>query len=159
MNKIAFGCSHTYGIGVDPSDAWPALIGAENFGKPACSSDYVVRKLKEVLQTQSPDIVYILWPDWTRFEYEVNGTYFQSLPTDKNRIQWMEIATEDWLKDNFEKQRSCATTLCKDIKLVDMTLYDLIPYIDHADKWPLSKLGHHYNEEWHRWVADIFNAK
>jgi len=159
MNKVAFGCSHTYGIGVEPYQAWPALLGAENFGQPGCSSDYVVRKLKEVLQTQLPDVVYILWPDWTRFEYNINETYYQSLPTDKDRIQWMETATEEWLKENFEKQRNYANDLCKNTKLIDMTLYDLIPYIDHADKWPLSKLGHHYNEEWHQWVADIFKNK
>ena len=42
------------------------------------------------------------------------------------------------------------------IKLIDMTLYDLVPYIDHADVWPLSNLGHHYSPLWHSWVADIF---
>jgi hypothetical protein len=40
-----------------------------------------------------------------------------------------------------------------------MALYDLIPYIDHADRWPLSKLGHHYSPVWHQWVADIFKQK
>ena len=73
----------------------------------------------------------------------------------------MEMATDDWLQDNFTKQQNSMKTYCTEhnIKLVDITLYDLIPYIDHADCWPLSKLGHHYSPLWHDWVADIFRKK
>ena len=154
--KLAFGCSHTYGVGVDPIEAWPYLLGAENFGVPAVSSDYIARILPEKLIEYKPDVVYVLWPDWTRFEYTINGTIYQSLPTDKNRIDFMEIATDEWLHKNFETQIAKVRELCKDTKLIELTLYDLINFIDHADCWPLSKLGHHYSEVWHQQVADIF---
>jgi hypothetical protein len=78
------------------------------------------------------------------------------MATDSNRIYFMETATDEWLKNNFIKQMEIVKELCKDIKLIDITLYDLIPFIDHSDKWPLSKLGHHYNKQWHQWVANIF---
>jgi hypothetical protein len=71
----------------------------------------------------------------------------------------MDTATDEWLHENFNKQVNTVKQLCKDITLIDMTLYDLIPYMDHADRWPLSKLGHHYDHTWHQQVADIFNAK
>ena len=73
----------------------------------------------------------------------------------------MKMATDKWLQENFEFQQQKIRQLCKDhsIKLIDMTLYDLIPFIDHADRWPLSKLGHHYSPVWHGWVADIFRKK
>ena len=161
MNKLAFGCSHTYGTGVERHEAWPYLLSAENFGIQGCSSDLIARTAPALIEKHSASIVYILWPDWTRFEYVNGGTIKQSLPTDKNRIQFMETATDEWLRLNFEKQVNTVKEFCsaQGIKLVDMTLYDLIPHIDHADKWPLSKLGHHYAPKWHQWVADIFKQK
>lgn len=158
MNKLACGCSHTYGIGVQRDQAWPYLLGAQNCGVPGCSSDLITRTIPSLIEKYQPNVVYILWPDWTRFEYIENGKIQQSLPTDANRIKFMETATDEWLQDNFNQQVSLVKEYCKqsNVKLVDLTLYDLIPYIDHSDKWPLSKLGHHYSPEWHIWVADIF---
>ena len=159
MNKIAFGCSHTEGVGVEPYEAWPALLGATNFGKASVSADYILRIAPEIINYHSPSVVYILWPDWTRFEYtDSSGAFKQSLVADRNRIQFMETATEEWLQNNFEQRVLRMKEICAEnnIKLVDITLYDLIPYIDHADRWPLSKLGHHYSPVWHGWVANIF---
>jgi hypothetical protein len=162
MTKLAFGCSHTAGVGVDPEEAWPFLIGAENYGVSGTSSDFLVRRAPDILSKTNPTVVYVLWPDWTRFEYtDAQDRYQQSLPTDSNRIHFMETATDEWLMNNFDHQVKKMKDLCasKRIKLVDMALYDLIPYIDHADRWPLSKLGHHYSPVWHQWVADIFKQK
>jgi len=161
MIKIAFGCSHTYGTGVERIEAWPHLLGATNFGTPGCSSDFVARTIPIVVADSLPDVIYVLWPDWTRFEYTSNGIIMQSLPGDKNRIDFMEMATEEWLHNNFNKQVKTVREFCtsKNIKLVELTLDDLIQYIDHADRWPLSKLGHHYSPVWHTWVADIFRQK
>ena len=161
MNKLAFGCSHTQGVGVEPTEAWPSLLDAINFGVNGCSSDFVARTAPGIIDKHKPSTVYILWPDWTRFEYMENGLYKQSLPTDANRIKFMEKATEEWLQDNFAKQVITVKDYCStnNIHLVDITLYDLIPYIDHADRWPISKLGHHYAPQWHTWVAEIFKNK
>lgn len=159
MNKLAVGCSHTYGVGVDPQQAWPILLGAINCGVSGVSSDYIARNLPTLLEKYQPSIVYVLWPDWSRFEYIEHGEFKQSLATDSNRINFMATATDEWLQENFNKQVNTVKELCKGIQLVDMTLYDLIPYIDHADRWPLASDGSHFNHEWHQWVADIFNEK
>jgi hypothetical protein len=160
MNKLAFGCSHTYGIGVEREEAWPYLLGATNYGVPGCSSDLVARTAPDIIGKNNPDVVYVLWPDWARFEYTVNGNHRQSLPTDPNRIQFMDVATDEWLQSNFTKQVESLVAFCRNrTKLVHLTLYDLIPFINHADRWPLSKLGHHYSPLWHTWVADIFKQK
>lgn len=161
MNKLAFGCSHTYGTGVERNETWAYILGAKNYGVEGCSSDYIARTALDIMLKESADIVYILWPDWTRFEYVDAGVYKQSLPTDRNRIQFMKTATDDWLRENFNKQVLTIKEYCSknNIKLIDMTLYDLIEYIDHADRWPLSTLGHHYSEVWHQWVANIFKQK
>lgn len=160
MIKLAFGCSHTYGIGVERNETWAYLLGADNRGVPGCSSDLIARTAPAIIELTKPDVVYVLWPDWSRFEYFKDGNYFQSLPTDPNRMQFMETATEAWLQDNFTKQVNILVEFCNNrAKLVHMTLYDLIPYIDHPDRWPISKLGHHYSPVWHTWIADIFRNK
>lgn len=158
---LALGCSHTWGIGVEANETWSYLLGAKNFGAPAVSSDYIARTAPGIIADNLPTKIYLLWPDWTRFEYQKDGEYRQSLVTDPDRIHFMEMATDKWLQENFEFQQQKIRQLCKDhnIKLIDMTLYDLIPFIDRADRWPLSKLGHHYSPVWHGWVADIFRKK
>jgi hypothetical protein len=160
-NSIAFGCSHTWGVGVDANETWAYHLGARNYGMPGVSSDFIARTAPALIKQQVTNVVYVLWPDWSRFEYTNQGKFCQSLPTDSNRINFMETATDSWLEDNFTKQQNSLRNYCKssNIKLVEMTLYDLIPYIDHADRWPLSKLGHHYSPVWHQWVANIFRKK
>lgn len=161
MIKLAFGCSHTYGIGVEKYEAWPYLLGAINLGIPGGSTDAIARVITPQLEKYTPSVVYILWPNWTRFEYTLNGHIVQSLPTDKNRIHFMETATDEWLQENFNTKVFEIKKACQSagVKLVAMTLCDLVPYINQADCWPLSKLGHHYSPLWHQWVAAIFREK
>ena len=70
----------------------------------------------------------------------------------------MHTHDDAWCRKNFATRVQELHGLCREsgCRLVDMTLYDLIPYIDNADRWPISKLGHHYAPEWHQWVAKIF---
>lgn len=161
MPDIAVGCSHTFGTGVEPNEAWPALLGLKNYGVEGCSTDYIARVFPYVAAKEQPEVVYALWPDWTRFEYIEDSNYKQSLVTDTNRIEFMESWPEYRLRENFNSCVEKITRICKErsITLISMTLDDLIPYIDHADCWPLSKLGHHYSPLWHQWVADIFRQK
>lgn len=157
-DSIAFGCSHTWGVGVEANETWSYLLGAKNCGIGSASGDLVVRVADQIISQHRPKIVYCLWPDWSRFEYVKDGKYHQSLPTDPDRIYFMATHDDAWCKKNFAKNIEDMVNLCAvySARLIHMTLYDLIPYIDHADRWPLSKLGHHYSPVWHGWVADIF---
>lgn len=156
--SAAFGCSHTQGVGVEKNEAWPYLLNAKNFGLAGCSADYIVRIAPDLISKNQIETVFVLWPDWSRFDYLDNNKYVTSLPTDVNRIHFMKQHTDDWLLNNFNLQVQKFNGWCNknNIKLVDLTLYDLIPYMDHADTWPLSKLGHHYSPKWHVRVAEIF---
>jgi len=155
---IAFGCSHTWGTGVKGYQTWSHLLGARNFGEAGCSADFISRHLPNIIKVSLPKTVYILWPDWTRFEVIKQGVVCQSLPTDSDRILYMGSHDDNWLKENFKKQSLKVRTFCStnNIELIDLTLYNLISWIDHADQWPLSDLGHHYSPIWHGWVANIF---
>lgn len=158
---LALGCSHTYGWAVEAQDTWAYKLGAVNHGVFGVSSDYVARMLPELARLYGTKTLYVLWPDWSRFEYEKDGKYFQSMPMDSDRIYFMEMATDQWLQENFQRQVNQVRSYCaaNDIQLHDMTLYDLIPYIDHADRWPLASDGWHYSSVWHDWVADIFRKR
>jgi hypothetical protein len=158
-SKIAIGCSHTYGVGVEETEAWPYLLDAMNFGRGGCSCDLIARTLPDLIELHKPTVIYMLYPDWSRFEYVDNDIPLCSYPTDKNRIYLMEKHNEEWLHQNFDEKVIAINETCRynNVTLVDMTLYDLIPYMDYADKWPISKLGHHYAPSWHNQVADIFS--
>ena len=159
---LVLGDSHSFGISNEQEHIWPEQLAKRlnkqliNLGARGVSADYLARIAESAITEFKPDIIFILWPDWTRFEYEVNGEYFQSLGTDSDRIRWMEKATDEWLMENFEKQQDHIKYLCTGIPLVDITLYDLIPYIDHSDRWPLAANGSHFNQVWHQWVTEIF---
>jgi len=154
----AFGCSHTWGVGVEAEEAWPYLLDAKNFGVSSCSADYIVRVAPRLIKKHNIKVIFVLWPDWTRFDYLQNGKYITSLPKDYNRIWYMETHPAEWLLQNFNNKVKELQQWCikNHVKIINMTLYDLVPYIDHADKWPISKLGHHYSPLWHTWVAKIF---
>lgn len=152
MNNLAFGCSHTYGIGNDPECAWPALLGLKNLGVPGGSTDLIARICEEPILKYAPDVVYILWPDWTRFEY--NGE--QILPQTHPHLY--RDKTDEELKQNRENKIIEVETICDRYKclLVDLYLEDLHSIIDHSDRWPLAQDNSHFGPQWHRWVADLF---
>lgn len=159
-DSIAFGCSHTWGVGVEINETWPYLLGAKNFGVRSASGDQVVRLAQDLVPEHEPNIVYCLWPDWSRFEYQKDGKFYQSLPTSSDRIYFMETHDDNWCRENFSRNLIDLKSICKQnqCRLIDMTLYDMIPHIDHADRWPISKLGHHYAPEWHQWVSNLFET-
>lgn len=157
--SVAFGCSHTWGVGVEANETWPYLLNAKNYGIVGASPDQVTRIAKDIINPDTVDTVFVLWPDWTRFEYiDDQGNTQQSHATDPNRILFMDTHNEQWCRTNFWENLRQLHSLCSinNIRFVDMSLYDLTPYLDHADKWPLSKLGHHFAPEWHQKVADLF---
>lgn len=157
-NSLAFGCSHTYGTANKEENTWPYLLGAINFGKPGGSIDYIARIFLDCVNHYKPHTVYILWPNFLRFEYKEYDQYLQSLPTDPNRYKFLLTHNEEWCQKNYYSKVEYIKTICKQkhIKLIDMELDDLAPYIDYPDRWPLASDQSHYNHEWHRWVADIY---
>jgi hypothetical protein len=157
-DRLAFGCSHTWGAEVEFNETWAYHVNAKNYGVGGASSDLIVRIAADIIDNEHPSTVFLLWPDWSRFEHFQNGEYIQILPKTRNRIQFMHSHNEQWCKSNFLKNVEKMHKICNDrsVQLIDMTLYDLIPYMDYADRWPISKYGSHYAPEWHQKVANLF---
>ena len=160
-SSIALGCSHTQGVGVEPHQAWPALMGIQNLGVSGVSADFCYRMLQLTLQKQTVEEVYILYPHWLRFEYRQDDVIFQSLPSDSNRIEFMETHDEAWCWNNYTTVRTNISLLCDawDILLVEMTFEDMTGIINHADTWPAGSDGDHHGAQWHQWVAGLFGVK
>lgn len=156
MSKLAFGCSHTYGMGLaDRTKAWPSLLGAINYGLPGGSTDYIARTCEEKIIEHSPDIMYVLWPDWTRFE--LDGRQINPM----NDTELYRNRTNDWLIDNWETQKVKVEMVCKkhNVILADLTMQNISKIIDETDVWPLALDGGHFAEPWHEWVSDLFRVR
>jgi hypothetical protein len=167
---IVFGDSHTWGEGNRQCDIWPELLKEKinisqmfNLGQRGCSSDYMVRIMPACLEYFKPDYVFVLWADSSRFENEKDGVFTQTLVSNPNK-EWrriIKIKGIDWPEENYKAKTAIARNLCNSlsIPLIELTLQDLIPVMDHADCWPKAVNGTHYNKSWHNTVADIFADK
>lgn len=153
-----FGCSHTWGTGVEYNQAWPWLLNSHNFGFTGGSINFISRNILKVINEYSLEKIYILYPSYTRFEYEDNGIIFQSLPTDPNRHLFKIQNSEEWLLNNYRENKFKIKSICqeKNVKLVDLDFEELHKYIDYPDRWPMAKDGSHFGPQWHIWVAEIF---
>ena len=169
---MAMGCSHTMGDGNNFEDSWPEILKDKinfsqiiNLGQLGASSDYVVRILPQCLEYFKPEVVFIFWPDYVRFEVFVDGEYKQIVPSDDDRILYIESHNEEMLKEKYADNLKAAQELCEqyNAKLIGIDWDDLIPVLDHADKWNRGADRMHYDKVWHNGVAEtfkqIYNAK
>lgn len=162
---LAMGCSHTMGNGNALCHIWPEVLKELmevnqiiNLGQEGASSDYVVRILPECLEYFKPEIVFVFWPDYGRFEIIEHGSYRQILPTDRDRLEFIKTHSDEWLINNYQHQLKTANSLCNkyNARLIGISWDDLIPVLDHADRWGISVDGSHYDRAWHKGVAETF---
>ena len=162
---LAMGCSHTKGSGVDQFNTWPEVLKRKinlteiiNLGQWGASSDYIIRILPRCLEYFKPLTVFVFWPDWVRFEIFENNKYRQVTPWDEDRILYMETYTDEILKEKYNANLKVAQELCvqHDAKLIGISWDDLIPVLDHADKWNRGADGKHFDHIWQCGVAETF---
>jgi hypothetical protein len=93
--KVAFfGCSYTFGWGINETDGFPNIIGRElfpnheiiNVGVPGTSPDTCVRYFKMVTDVVDLDYAFILLPPAFRTELPINDNFlkYTNLNPDKN---------------------------------------------------------------------------
>jgi hypothetical protein len=167
---LTFGCSHTEGVAVLKHDSWPEQLRSNtelpqqlfNLGQGSASIDYVCRIMPYCLDYFQPDYVFLLCPNYLRFEYiDSAGVIRQSLPTDSNRINFVKTHDEEWCQQNYKEKLTQIKYLCnnKNIPNFYLKLDDLHSVIDHADRWILASDNMHYDKNWHRVIAEIFRYK
>lgn len=128
MKISCFGCSFTWGLELNqPQDqAWPALIGARNFGQCGASNQSITRLLLEHLVDSRPDFVVIMWTYTHRYEFVLDNNNFVSTHCDST-ISLDEKPVPDYF-EKFREYffRNTATTDSEGI-------YTSLMAINHAE--------------------------
>jgi len=157
---IAFGCSFTSGIGVEPHEAWPSLLNAENMGQPGASNDYICRTAIEVLKQHKPEFIFVMWTYTARREWiDEYGNKLRFKPDDV-KFKWeeahLELQNSEYDKYNKAKNKLLLELYClnANVKLYQMNMDD----IDHT-LMAKGTDGSHPGREWHTHVARHFNKK
>ena len=72
MTALAVGCSHTAGVGIDPTHCYVSVLAAHynieilNRSRPGGNADYCVQALLTVLDSARPEFVVAQWPNPVR---------------------------------------------------------------------------------------------
>jgi hypothetical protein len=80
-NVVILGCSHTWGVGLEPHETWAHKVSQHNtdrlryfnLSQPGYSPEGVVRMLYRTEKSIFPKIVIICWPQVSRREWYDNG--------------------------------------------------------------------------------------
>ena len=75
-NVVILGCSHTWGVGLEPDETWAHLVSQQNksrlryfnLGQPGASPETVVRILYSCEKPINPKIIIVMWPEASRRE-------------------------------------------------------------------------------------------
>jgi hypothetical protein len=105
-NVAVFGCSHTFGQGLNDDEHWVHFLSQHNtdrlrywnLAQPGSSGDKVVRTLYGSEKIIDPRIVIVCWPDWSRRERFERSPI--NLPGDHETLRY---ETDDTDLNNFLK--------------------------------------------------------
>lgn len=165
----AFGCSFTYGTGVEYDEAWPKLIGANNYGLPGSSNDKICRLAIEYISIAKPDAIFVMWTFENRREWideDGNVLRFKAddvrkLPGRSNRYKWeeahFELYNKHWDHYNYSKNKLLLENFCVN---TDVKLYQL--YVSDIDHTLMNSYGSdkaHPGKEWHIHVSENFTKQ
>jgi len=112
----AFGCSNTFGFGVNT--AWPSILGLANCGANGISNDYITRCAVNYVKIFKPNNIYVLWTYKQRREHIEKGfglvkfrrPEVENIPT--WRTHYSMLSTELTDNYNFDKNKILLETVC-----------------------------------------------
>ena len=158
--SAAFGCSYTFGYGVN--NPWPKLLGVANLGQNGASNDMITRLAISYCETFKPKDIYVLWTFPHRREHIIeNGGLdkYRNMSTKtldeefKNRTwrsSYLELSNDKADEYNFTKNKLLLTHYCAmyNIELNQATIFDF-----PKDEFPLARDNDHPGKDWHTNVA------
>jgi len=158
--SAAFGCSATWGEGVQGPESWPELIGVYNAGQPGSSNDRITRLAIEYINEYRPSSIYVLWTLKVRREYILDdSTPVRFNPTRKetqNTIwhrSFVMLSNNADDNYNFLKNKLLLESFCS---LHNVTLYQLDMMDFPFTNYPLGNDNSHPGPIWHENVAQHF---
>ena len=163
----AFGCSFTFGTGVDEKQHWPGLMGIVNCGQPGSSNDKITRLAVTYCKNFKPSSIYVMWTFPQRREWvdeQGNMIAFKNLSEleiknilSQKFVSWdnthLFLMNDLWDEYNYTKNKLLLESFCtaNNIKLFQTTVTE----IDHGN-YPKARDNMHPGPEWHINVAASF---
>lgn len=131
-NVAVFGCSHTYGQGLNDDEHWVHFISQHNtdrcrywnLAQPGSSGDKIVRTLYGSEKIIDPRIVIVCWPNWSRRERL--GIDPENLSGDHNTLRYETEETDrsNFLKNVFFVEKYGEKNNCKVLHCFATEYYD-----------------------------------
>jgi len=125
-NVVILGCSHTYGVGLEPNETWAHIVSQHNtkqlrywnLGQPGISPEGCVRILYSCEKVINPNIIIVCWPDISRRERLTNEVALNLLGKDESlKYEDNETDMNNFLKsvfflEKYAEKNSCETFHC-----------------------------------------------
>ena len=157
----AFGCSITYGVGVEQTETWANILGLVNCSAPGSSNDKILRRAISYCNTYKPDVIYVCWTfrqrrEWVDDAGEICRWQPYMTNVDNNEFKWrlahLELSNQHSDKYNAQKNKLMLNMYCstRNIKLVDFDVQNPVPH----DSMPLGSDNLHPGPEWHATIAE-----
>ncbi len=160
--SAAFGCSYTFGYGVN--DPYPVLLDAVNCGINGASNDLIARLAITYCKTFKPSEIYVMWTFKTRREHIFENGGLEKFRNLSEEAIKEELASPTWVSShltlmnnsadeyNFKKNKMLLTSYCvvNNIKLHQSTIFNL-----PKELFPFARDGDHPGPDWHANIAGI----
>ena len=138
-NVVILGCSHTWGVGLEPEETWAHRVSKHNtdrlrywnLGQPGASAEACVRILYSCEKVLFPKIIIVMWPEISRRERLERSSPRNIMGVDE-RLRYEDEETDmcNFLKsvfflEKFAEKNQCNTFHCfSDNKINIPTNYD-----------------------------------
>ena len=185
-NVVILGCSHTWGVGLEPHEVWAHHVSQHNtdrlrywnLGQPGASADQIVRILYGTEHLIFPEIVIVCWPLWSRRERLEKHAISLHSDNELLKIETGETDKQNFLKNVFHVEKFAEKNRCKTLHcfadqtyqehikglnvLEDYTIRNCWPYWDKFEqrvpynKPSIAKDGWHFGIEHHQQFAKLF---
>ena len=125
-NVVILGCSHTWGVGLEPDETWAhhvsqhntKLLRYWNLGQPGASPETCVRILYSCEKVIRPNMIIVMWPEISRRERLTKSIALNLMGTDKKlRYEDHESDMNNFLKcvfflEKYAEKNNCKTFHC-----------------------------------------------
>ena len=120
-NVVILGCSHTYGVGLEPNETWAHHVSQHNtkqvrywnLGQPGASADHIVRILYGSEKLIFPEIIIVCWPDISRRERLTHAKALNLLGKDESlKYEDDETDKNNFLKNLFLVEKYAEKNFC-----------------------------------------------
>lgn len=158
----AFGCSYTFGYGVN--NPWPSMLNIANLGQNGASNDQITRLAITYCKTFNPKEIYVLWTFKPRREHILESGGLEKFRSLSEETIKQELKSPTWISGytmlssdaidhhNYQKNKLLLFSFCNasGITLHQKEINDL-----PKEGFPLARDNDHPGEDWHTNMAGI----